>query len=366
MAEDKARVAVIGTGWWATTAHLPALRAHPDAELVAISDVRPDVLRKAAQEYDVATTYTDYGEMLAKESLDGAVVSVWHAAHYGVARACLEAGLHVMLEKPMTLTAAHARDLVELARSRGRELIIGYPYHFAAHVLRAREVLQSGELGEVRYVNCLFASVVIQLYRGDDKTYEPFFNYPVVGPGDVYSDPERSGGGQGHLQVTHAAALMHFITGLRPASVIALMNNLDVKVDVVDAMVVRLDNGALATVGSTGILNHDDPERLYIQVYCDHGSLDVDFTTGAGRIRHADGSKEVLEPAGSEAEAYPMRATSINLVEVILGRAANGSPAEFGLHTVDVLDAAYRSAADNGRAVSVEELYGAPAGPAGE
>src|SRR6185436_15017023 len=104
----KARIGVIGAGWWATTAHIPALQAHPDAELVALADLRPDILVKAAAKYGVSQTYTEYQEMLLRESLDGVVVAVWHAAHYDVARTCLEHNLHVLLEKPMTLLATHA------------------------------------------------------------------------------------------------------------------------------------------------------------------------------------------------------------------------------------------------------------------
>ena len=73
---DKARIAVIGTGWWATYAHIPTLKAHPDAELVAISDVRPEMLARASEKYAVDAAYTDFREMLEKESLDGAVVAV--------------------------------------------------------------------------------------------------------------------------------------------------------------------------------------------------------------------------------------------------------------------------------------------------
>ena len=140
-----ARIAVIGTGWWATTAHIPALQANPAAYLVALADVRAEPLDRAARHYGVERTYTDYGEMLAQEQLDGVVIAVWHAAHYEAARACLEHDLHVVLEKPMTLTAAHARHLTELSRARGRQLIIGYPWNYNPHVLRVKEVIGSGQ-----------------------------------------------------------------------------------------------------------------------------------------------------------------------------------------------------------------------------
>lgn len=363
---EKTRIAIIGTGWWSTTAHFPALQSHPDAKIVAIADQRPDTLAKAAKEYGIENTYTDYRQMLDNEDIDGVVIAVWHAAHYEVARACLEHDLHIMLEKPMVLVAKEARDLVELANQRQRELIIGYPYHFTPRALRARELLQSGQLGQVRYVNCYFASTTIDMLRGDDTPYGDLFHYPVTGPGDVYSDPSRSGGGQGHLQITHSAALMHFITGLRPVTVMALMDNLELKLDVIDAITVRMNNGAIANVGSTGNLQVSDPGKLSLQVNCDDGWLDIDFITGEGRIRHADGSDEHLErldvkefPDGCEQpdNLYPLFATASNLVDVISGKCRNGSPAEYGWWTVELLDAAYRSASSNGRSVSVESLY---------
>ncbi len=353
---DKARIGIIGTGWWATTAHFPSVKAHPKAELVAAADVRPDILAKAAEKYDVANTYTDYGQMLDKEDLDGVVVAVWHAEHFEVARTCLENGLHVMLEKPMVLRAAHARELVDVATKNKRELIIGYPWHFTPHTLRAREVVQSGELGRVLFVNSIFASAVLQFLRGEDKTYEAVFGYPVVGPGDVYADIEKSGGGQGHLQVTHSAALSLFITGLKPVSTMAMMENLDVHTDVVDAMAVRLDNGALATVGSIGTVRPGDGDILTTQIVCEDGQVTLDSIGGTGSIRHKDQSLETFEPLAEEA-IYPMQVTAANLVDVITGDAANGSPAEVGWRVVELLDSAYRSVADSGRQVQVEELY---------
>jgi predicted dehydrogenase len=362
----KARIAVVGTGWWGTTAHLPALAIHPDAEIVAVCDRRVDVLSRVTDKFGISTTYTDYVQMLNQEELDGAVVSVWSAAHFEVARACLARGLHILVEKPMVLRARHAKELVDLSQLQERELIVGYPWHYSQRARQAREILQSGELGQVRYINCYFASTVLDFFRGDDKAYGKLFPYAVVGPGNVYSDRERSGGGQGQLQVTHAAALMHFITGLRPVQVMALMDNLDVSVDVIDAITVRMDNGALANVGSTGNLQVSDAGKLTIQVNCDHGWLDFDFTSGAGKVRRANGSDEFFPvlagdepPVGCELSEvlYPLHAPANNLVDVITGQRRNESTGEVGWRTVELLEAAYRSASMNGQMVSVESLY---------
>ena len=361
----KARVAVIGTGWWSTYAHIPTLKEHPDVELVALADIRADILPQLSKHFRVEKTYTDFRQMLAKEPLDGVVVAVWHVSHYEVARACLERGLHILLEKPMVLEARHGRDLCELARKQNREIVMGYPWQFLQLSLRARGVLQSGSLGRVHFISNVFSSSPLHLYRGDDRSDQPEMasHYPLIGPGDVYSDPARSGGGQGHLQVTHSAALMFFLTGLKPSSVLALMDNLDVRVDVVNAIIARMDNGALASVGSTGAV-HGGSGKLDIQVYSNNGWVDLDYIAGTGVIHHADGSTETLGPAPGEAGLsqsgypdYPSRAPANHFVEVILGQSANRSPGEYGWRAVELLEAAYLSATRGGQAVSVASLY---------
>lgn len=364
-----ARTAAIGTGWWATTAHIPTLQNHPQAELVAIADMRPEALGIAAKHFGIAKSYTNFREMLAREQLDGVTVAVWHAAHYEVAKACLEQGLHMVLEKPMVLTAKHAKELVDLARAKNLQIVMSYPWIYLPQSAHVRERIKSGRLGEIRYIANTFTSAPMDLYRGHDHAGEASGMYGVIGPGDVYSDPVRSGGGQGHLQVTHSASLMFYLTDLKPASVIAAMDNLDVKVDVVDAMIVRMNNGALATVGSTGNAAGGEG-KLDIQIYCDNGYVDLDYIASTGAIYYKDGTFEDVSPnldafdrsapgadsPGSGA-AYPANLPAINLIEIIACGAENRSPAEFGWRTVEMLDAAYRSAAQNGREVTVASLY---------
>src|SRR5690349_21146050 len=115
---EKARIAVVGTGWWATFTHIPALQAHPAVGTLVLCDANADKLGAAAETYHIAKTYTDLNTMLQNEPLDGAVIATPHATHYKLAKACLERGLHVMIEKPMTLYARDARDLIETARAK--------------------------------------------------------------------------------------------------------------------------------------------------------------------------------------------------------------------------------------------------------
>ena len=359
MSSRKARVAVVGTGWWSTTAHIPALLQNPNAELVALCDRSREALARATAAFGPIPTYTDCQAMLAAEKLDGVIVATNHTTHYELAKACLEAGLHVLIEKPMVLHAAHAHELIQLAQAHGCELIVGYPYHYNELSRRAREVLHSGELGAIQYVACVESTMVIEFYRGNDQAYQPLFQYAVTGPGGVYADPKLSGGGQGHLQVTHLAGCLFYITGLQAERVAAFMGKGDVAVDLVDAISVRFAsaNGqaAVGVFGSTGNLSIGDSGRFDISVFCERGYVLLEQARSTLTVRRHDGTEQHYGPL-AESERYPTFATSANLVDVILGRAENGSPADVGARVVELLEAAYRSADADGRSIGVADL----------
>jgi predicted dehydrogenase len=359
MAKDKARVAVIGTGWWSTFTHIPGLLANPNAELVAICDRSEERLQKAITTFSVKG-YRDYQELLSAESLDGAVVAVTHNAHYEVAKACLEAGLHVMVEKPMVLKAAHARELVDLAAQKGLQVIAGYPFHYTETTRRAREIMQSGQLGPIQFVSCLFASMAIEFYRGNDEAYRPVFNYPVIGPGQAYSKPHVSGGGQGHLQVTHLAGSLFLVTDLQADRVSCYMDNWDVPVDLVDALAVRFKpndgHAAVGVFGSTGNKAVGDSDHLEIRIYCENGYLILEQVQSTLYVRRHDGTESRFGPLPPD-DRYPRFATANNLVDCILGRGKNQSPGSVGARVVELLEAAYLSASETGRPIAVEDLY---------
>ena len=173
----KARMGVIGAGWWATQFHIPSLKTYDNAELVGIADIKEDKLAKAADYYDIANQYTDHRELLAS-GVDGVVIAVQHAFHYEVARDALDAGVSVMVEKPMTLRADEAWDLVERAKRNGLHLMVGYTFHFTRHAEAARDIVQSGRLGEIQFVSGIFASMVESYLRGSPTTTRTCSNSP--------------------------------------------------------------------------------------------------------------------------------------------------------------------------------------------
>jgi predicted dehydrogenase len=332
---DKARIGIIGTGWWATDAHMPAVLAHEDAELVAACDTDPVRLKAAAQAYGVERTYSD------------------HSTHFPITQACLDRHLHVLLEKPMTLHAAEAKALVDLAQEKRRELLIGYPYHYLPQVLRAREVILSGELGAVQYVTCSSSTNVSDFLGGHvAPDNSPVPTYRVHGPSTAYNQAELLGGGEGHLQITHSAGLMFFVTGLRAQQVSAMMRNHGLDVDLVDVFNVAFEGGAVGMVGGTA--NAGVSRRVALAVYCEDGCFLVDTLARVAMIRRNDGAVEDLTQLPRLRSRYGV---TDNFVNVVLGREENGSPGEVGWRTVELLDAAYRSAEENGAVVDVAELY---------
>jgi predicted dehydrogenase len=340
------RVAVIGTGWWSTQAHLPALEAHPAAEIVALADPDAEALARAAERFGVGQTFEDAASLLAAVELDAAVVAVPNALHAPVARACLERGLHVLLEKPMTVDPADADDLADLADRRGLGLIMGYGWHYNRQVLDVRAAIAEGRIGEIEAVSCLFASVVRELYRGRPERYRDVLGYSLTTPRPAtYRDTSLSGGGQGQSQLTHAAALLQWLTGLESVEVAAFTADQDVGTDLVDAVSIRFSNGAIGSIVSTGGVVPTQPELLEYRIFGRAGHIILDVDGGTASIHLADGSVETLDQLPEE-QRYPESAPVRDLVAVAQGREASGSPPLLGARTVALVDAMYRSARD--------------------
>jgi predicted dehydrogenase len=357
----QARIAVIGAGWWATQHHLPSLLSYPAAEVVAVVDKNPAKLQAVKDHFGIDSLYTDHQEMLRTVKPDGAVVALPHALHYPIGRDVLDAGVNLMMEKPFTLKSEDAWDLVRRARDRNLILTVGYPWNYTSHARAAREAVASGSIGEIQLVSGLFASMVIEYLRGNPEAYRDSFKFPVTGPGEeTYSNPALAGGGQGHLQVTHLAGLMLWVTGLRPSEVFAFMEKYDLEVDLVDAIAVRFENGAVGTLASDGAIAPGQRQDHEIRIYGTEGSIIMTPIPGRLSIHYTNGEVREFPDLGT-AESYPESATSRNLVDMILHGADTPAPGTVGAITVDLLDAAYQAAA-SGRKVAVQHHEAAAVG----
>jgi predicted dehydrogenase len=351
------KCAVIGAGWWGTTAHIPALQSHPAAELVAVHSKDPQKARQIAADFKTPHGFSDVDELLSLDGLDAVIISSTPNVHYLQARAALKKGLHVLIEKPMTIAPAESEELIAIANEEGCHFLISCPWHYTAHAREARRIVQSGMLGRIKMISVLMTNFNIGLYRG--LPWEQIFGknstlqnsarpYCTPEP-DSYCDPEVAGGGQIYSQIPHAAAHIGFITGSDPANVFAQFDKADTRVDVYNTINVTLEDGTLVSMASTGAT--PDTQRNYeVRIYGTEGLLLMELWKGKMECHYFDG-RVTHYPDLGEAEIYPMFAPAQNLVDVILGREENGSPAELGLYAMKVIGAACESARTNARVV---------------
>jgi predicted dehydrogenase len=142
-------VGIVGDGNIARGRHLPCFKKHPNVRLAAISDVVVDLAESAAKEYEIPAVYTDYRDMFGHEKLDAVVICTPNKFHAPASIAALDAGLHVLCEKPMVLDPVEARAMVAAAERNGKILSIAFHYRHMAQVRAARRVVDAGELGHV-------------------------------------------------------------------------------------------------------------------------------------------------------------------------------------------------------------------------
>lgn len=149
---SKLRVGIIGLGFIGTQKHLAGLAQHTDrAEIVAFCDLEIDRAEKAKASHGTADSYTttDYRDVLADPSIDVVHVCTWNVNHCEITCAALEAGKHVLVEKPMAVTGADARKMVETAERTGKKLSVGFQYRLRKESQFLRKVVDEGRLGEI-------------------------------------------------------------------------------------------------------------------------------------------------------------------------------------------------------------------------
>jgi len=138
------RVGVLGAGAWARGAHLPGYRRDPRCKVVAIADVEIDRARDAAREFDIPFATADPREVVGRDDIDAIDVCTPSATHFELAWAALEAGKHVLCEKPMALDAYEAAQMVAAAERRPDRLAwVDHELRYEPNRRRARPLHSS-------------------------------------------------------------------------------------------------------------------------------------------------------------------------------------------------------------------------------
>ncbi|HET7567855.1 MAG TPA: Gfo/Idh/MocA family oxidoreductase [Gaiellaceae bacterium] len=351
--QGRPRIGVVGTGWWSIEHHVPSLLGYEGAELAALADTNPEKLARVASHFGVERTFADAEELFVSGLVDGVMIAVPHAHHYPLARAALDAGLHVFLEKPMTLASADAWDLVERAERAGLQLTVGYTFQYTRAAQRLKRLFDEGTLGELLAVSGIFASIVEAYYRGRPDDYASVFDFSLAGPDpQTYSDPKLAGGGQAATQITHAMGLVLYVTGLAPTKVMAFMRNGELEVDLVDAIAYELSGGAVGTMAAAGTIRPGQDLHEEARYFGSEGNAVHRLAEGTLEIALDDGTTERVALEEGES-VYPAEAPARGFADLIAGRGPNLAPAVPAARTVAFVEAAYRSAA-SGQPVAVE------------
>ncbi|MGI6201562.1 MAG: Gfo/Idh/MocA family protein [Christensenellales bacterium] len=148
----KVKIGIIGCGGIANGKHMPSLSKLDNVEMVAFCDLIEARAQKAAEEYGApgAKVFTDYRDLL-KQDVDVVHVLTPNNGHAPITVAALEAGKHVMCEKPMAKTYAEAKTMLEAAQRTGKKLTIGYQNRFRPDSLYMKQICENGDLGEIYY-----------------------------------------------------------------------------------------------------------------------------------------------------------------------------------------------------------------------
>jgi len=347
----RVRVGVIGAGSWAIANHIPILAGRDDVELVSAVRTNREALAMLADKFGFQHVSHDYRDALALD-LDAVVVASPAGLHYEHVRAALEAGAHVLCEKPFTTEPDHAWELHDIASELGRHLVLALGWNYRPTAVEAKRLMEDPGVGEVQHVLVAMASGLRGLlhgtgsYRGQDSFFRP--------AQETWTDPRLSGGGYAPAALSHALGLALWVTGQRASQVFAFMNNEGAAVDLHDAISVRFRSGATGSVsgassppGGSAVDHEDAPwprHQLQVRVYGTEGHLVADLERDFLWLFRDDGRDVKVElPPG--AGLYGCEDPPDVLIDLALGKAAeNRSPADVGARTVELLSAAYESA----------------------
>jgi predicted dehydrogenase len=346
---SRTRIGVIGAGWWATQSHIPVLQALPEVEVTCICGLEPEHLQTVQHKFGILHSTQDYQELLARDDLDGVVVSSPHALHYQHAAAALERGLPVLCEKPMALKASEAARLVELAEAKRLPFLIPYGWNYSNLATLAKAAINEGAVGQVEHVLCHMGSPLRDLLSGTGAwVAEKSLFMPNQG---TWSDPS-TGGGFANGQLTHALGLMLWVTGLQAAQVFAMVGRSESGSDLYNSISCRFSNGATGMLGGAGTMPRHSPFQVDIRVFGSKGMVLLDVERPRFAIYRNDGTT-VSEDPGQQSGSYECVEPLRVFVELIRGKSVeNRSPAWLGKRVVEILDATLRSAV-TGRAEAI-------------
>ena len=328
---DPVRMAVIGCGNMGRHHLRNILQQTDTTEIVVLCDPAPAAIEESAKLFAEAgqampAVEPDLQKLLADYDVDAVFIVTPHALHHDQAKACLEAGVDVLLEKPMAMNAVEARSLIKVRDETGKLLTVAFNGSLSPEIRESVRLLRSGDLGKL-----LSISSTIWQSWGPGTT------------GKWRQVPEISGGGFMFDTGAHVLNTVADLAGEEFVEVAAWTDNCGRPVETLAAVIARLESGALVTFHGCGETVRTC--RSDIRVFC----TDAILRTGAwGRWLEIqrDGEAEF-----TPIELPPSLGSWEQFLAVRNGEFPNPSPPEVGLRMARLYDAIKASAAKNGQPV---------------
>lgn len=342
MSEKLLKIGMIGAGS-ISNSHLRAAKEGAGVEVVAVCDIIEERAKIRAEEYNIPEIYTDHETLLKKADVDAVIIGVPNAVHHVIAINALKAGKHVLCEKPMAINVAAAEQMVAAAKEAGKVLQVGLVHRMRPEAQYLRNLVVSGELGNVYY-----AKAMMIRRKG------------IPGWGSWFTTKEESGGGPLIDIGVHALDLAWFMIGNpKPVSVTGVtatafgpykrgvgkwgIPNWEGKYDVEDfaSGFVRFDNGAVINLEVSWALHMPPETRINV---CGEKK---------GALTAFDSTLKLYSEVDGELVDEPMEFEKISMFNAQLKRfvaAVKGeepiiTPGEHGLIVNRMLEAIYQSAA---------------------
>lgn len=339
----KFKVAIIGCGRVAVK-HLKAVSKLKDRlELVAVSDINTEAAQKILAEKGFVGTkiFSDYEEMINTVSPDICAITVPSGLHHKIATFCLNKGINILLEKPMTMSSSESKELYDLSVKTGKKVVMGHIYRYFPLVKIVKEDLANGDFGKITHG-------IINVRWGHGQDY-----YDSA----AWRGTWKSDGGALMNQSIHAIDLLLWLMSAKATEVNAMIARRlrNIEAEDVGMAVMKLDSGALAMLeGTTATL--DNNKEAMFSIFCEKGSVSIGLKKGMpslhiynakGRSQNMKYIIKQIKKGGFKSFSYalnPHTGIYADLVNAIDNNVSPIADAYSGYSSVDTLMGIYKSA----------------------